>query len=156
MDLAGMKVGGNTVTAAQVSGVPVHVVPTLMTDTMHDATLDMKIVVGPDDVELKKKQMQTLVQQISKNSKYSEMKEADLEAIVKKQVDAGPAKAASGDEAKKTVDDMKAVEDALGKRIVDRLSGYGWSYGYPLYPYLPYGTPAWNDVSGVINSIYSY
>jgi hypothetical protein len=29
-----------------------------MTDTMHDAVLDMKIVVGPDEVALKKKQMQ--------------------------------------------------------------------------------------------------
>jgi len=26
-----------------------------MTNTMHDAKLDMKIVVGPDEVELKKK-----------------------------------------------------------------------------------------------------
>lgn len=82
MGLAGMKVGGNTVSAAQVSGVPVHVVPTLMTDSMHDAKLDMKIVVGPDEIELKKK-MQQLVQQVSKASKYSDMKEADLESIVK-------------------------------------------------------------------------
>lgn len=51
---------------------------------------------------------------------------------------------------------MKAVEDALGKRILDRLSGYGWSYGYPLYPYVPYGTPVWNDVAGIVNSIYTY
>ena len=115
----------------------------------------MSIVVGPDDISLKKK-MQQLVQQVSKASKYSDMKEADLEAIVKKQVLAGATKAASGDDAKKTVDDMKAVEDALGKRILDRLSGYGWSYGYPLYPYVPYGTPVWNDVSGIVNSIYTY
>ena len=124
MELPGMKVGGNTVTAAQVKGVPVHVVPTLMTDTMHDAKLDMKIVVGPDEVELKKKQLQQLVQQSSK--KYSDMKEGDLEAVVKKALLAEPPKAKDADEAKKTVDDMKAVEDALGKRILDRLSGYGW------------------------------
>ena len=55
MDLASMKVGGNTVSAAQVSGVPVHVVPTLMTDTMHAADMAMSIVVGPDDISLKKK-----------------------------------------------------------------------------------------------------
>ena len=45
-----------TVALAQTEGVPVHVVPTLMTDTKYDAKLDMKIVVGPDEVELKKKQ----------------------------------------------------------------------------------------------------
>jgi len=195
MELPNMKVGGNTVTAAQVKGVPVHVVPTLMTDTMHDAKLDMKIVVGPDEVELKKKQqlaqgvpvhvvptlmtdtmhdakldmkivvgpdeielkkkqLQQLVQQSSK--KYSDMKEGDLEAVVKKALLAEPAKAKSADEAKKTVDDMKAVEDALGKRILDRLSGYGWQYGYPLYPYVPYGSPAWTDVYGVLNPYYAY
>ena len=47
-------------------GVPVHVNPTLMSDGMIGADgtpvkLDMKIVVGPDEVELKKKQMQQLV-----------------------------------------------------------------------------------------------
>jgi len=36
-------------------GVPVHVNPVLARDTMGDAKLDMKILVGPDDVELKKK-----------------------------------------------------------------------------------------------------
>jgi hypothetical protein len=195
MELPNMKVGGNTVTAAQVKGVPVHVVPTLMTDTMHDAKLDMKIVVGPDEVELKKKQqlaqgvpvhvvptlmtdtmhdakldmkivvgpdeielkkkqLQQLVQQSSK--KYSDMKEGDLEAEVKKALLAEPAKAKSADEAKKTVDDMKAVEDALGKRILDRLSGYGWQYGYPLYPYVPYGSPLWTDVYGILNPYYAY
>jgi hypothetical protein len=56
MELKDMKVGGNTVSAVQISGVPVHVNPVLMTDTMHDAKLDMKIVVGPDEIELKKKQ----------------------------------------------------------------------------------------------------
>jgi hypothetical protein len=55
MELPNMKVGGNTVSAAQKQGVPVLVNPVLMTDTMHDAKLDMKIVVGPDEIELKKK-----------------------------------------------------------------------------------------------------
>ena len=135
-------------------GVPVHVVPTLMTDTMHDAKLDMKIVVGPDEVELKKKQLQQLVQQSSK--KYSDMKEGDLEAVVKKALLAEPPKAKDAADAKKTVDDMKAVEDALGKRILDRLSGYGWQYGYPLYPYVPYGSTVWTDVYGVLNPYYAY
>jgi len=62
MDLKNMKVGGNTVSAAQLQGVPVLVNPVLMTDTMHDAKLDMKIVVGPDEIELKKKQQQHLAQ----------------------------------------------------------------------------------------------
>ena len=84
------------------------------------------------------------------------MKEADLEGEVKKVLLAEPTKAASKDEAKKTVDDMKAVEDALGKRILDRLTGYGWQYGYPLYPYVPYGSPTWYDVYGIVNSIYGY
>ena len=156
LELPNMRVGGNPVSAAQKQGVPVHVNPSLMTDTMHDAKLDMKIVVGPDEVELKKKQMQQLVQQVSNHSKYSEMKETDLEQIVKKQILAGVTKQGSGEEAKKTLDEMKAVEDALGKRILDRLNGYGWVYGTPLYPYLPYGTPAYYDVAGLINSIYSY
>jgi len=39
----------------QAEGVPVHVNPVLARDTMGDAKLDMKILVGPDDVELKKK-----------------------------------------------------------------------------------------------------
>jgi len=34
-----------------------------MTDTMHDAKLDMKIVVGPDELELQKKKQQQLAQQ---------------------------------------------------------------------------------------------
>jgi hypothetical protein len=127
-----------------------------MTDTMHDAKLDMKIVVGPDEIELKKKQMQQLVQQVSKKTKYSEMKEADLEAIMKQHMLAEPAKATNVDEAKKTVDDAKAVEEALGKRILDRLNGYGWVYGYPLYPYVPYGSPLWYDLAYGINSIYAY
>lgn len=156
LELKDMKVGGNTVSAAQKQGVPVHVNPVLMTDTMHDAKLDMKIRVGPDDIELKKKQMQQLVQQISKKSKFSEMKESDLEEIMKKQMLAAPTKAASQDEAKKTLDDAKAVEEALGKRILDRLTGYGWVYGYPLYPYVPYGSPLWYDLSYGINSIYAY
>jgi len=89
MDLPNIKVGGNEVSVlqkkqklAQTEGVPVHVTPVLMTNTMHDAVLDMKIVVGPDEVELKKKQQQ-LVQQESKKSKYSEMKDADLQNLVK-------------------------------------------------------------------------
>merc|ERR1711965_691500 len=40
---------------ALAQGVPVHVNPVIARDTMGDAKLDMKILVGPDDVELKKK-----------------------------------------------------------------------------------------------------
>merc|ERR1712159_912230 len=35
---------------ALAQGVPVHVNPTVMRDTMGDATLDLKILVGPDEV----------------------------------------------------------------------------------------------------------
>lgn len=38
-------------------GVPVHVNPVLIRDTMGDAKLDMNMVVGPDDIELKKKSL---------------------------------------------------------------------------------------------------
>jgi hypothetical protein len=132
MDLPNIKVGGNEVSVlqkkqklAQTEGVPVHVQPVLMTNTMHDAKLDMKIVVGPDEVELKKKTQQ-LVQKESKKSKYTEMKDNDLQALVKKQIADGAKKEEKKDDAKKGLDELKAVEDALGKRILDRLTGYGW------------------------------
>ena len=47
-----MKNLTNTQSLAQ--GVPVHVNPVLMKDTMGDAKLDMHILVGPDEVELQK------------------------------------------------------------------------------------------------------
>jgi hypothetical protein len=43
-------------TNSLAQGVPVHVNPVIMKDTMGDAKLDMHILVGPDEVELKKKQ----------------------------------------------------------------------------------------------------
>merc|ERR1711908_183519 len=43
-------------TSSLAQGVPVHVNPVIMKDTMGDAKLDMHILVGPDEVELKKKQ----------------------------------------------------------------------------------------------------
>jgi len=93
---------------------------------MHNATLSLNMVLGPDEVALKKKQMHQLVQQISTQTKYSEMKESDLDAIMKAQILAGVKVAATPAEAKKTLDDMKAAEEAMGKRIIDRLSGSGW------------------------------
>ncbi len=45
-----------TVALAQVGGVPVLVNPVLMVDSMSDAKLAMNITVGPDAIELKKKQ----------------------------------------------------------------------------------------------------
>merc|ERR1719230_1574955 len=47
----------NLVTDKQVlaQGVPVHVNPVVAKDTMGDANLDMKILVGPDEVSLPKK-----------------------------------------------------------------------------------------------------
>tara|TARA_B110000305_G_C19272466_1_gene555178 strand:- start:336 stop:746 length:411 start_codon:yes stop_codon:yes gene_type:complete len=41
---------------ALAQGVPVHVNPVVMKDTMGDAKLDLKMLIGPDEVELKKKQ----------------------------------------------------------------------------------------------------
>lgn len=84
------------------------------------------------------------------------MKDNELEENIKSQILAGVKVAATPEEAKKTLDDMKAAEEAMGKRILDRLTGYGWSYGYPIYPYIPYGSPYYYDVSGYINSIYAY
>merc|ERR1712003_540832 len=52
-------VASNTTTNAPqalAQGVPVHVNPVIMKDTMGDAKLDLHILVGPDEVELKKKQ----------------------------------------------------------------------------------------------------
>merc|ERR1712046_233330 len=44
-----------TVALAQESGVPVHVNPVTLKDTMGDAKLNMKILVGPDEVALLEK-----------------------------------------------------------------------------------------------------
>ena len=63
LEFKDVPVGGDTVSFSQKKGVPVHVNPVLMTDTMGDATLGMKIVVGPDEVELKKKREQQQQQQ---------------------------------------------------------------------------------------------
>lgn len=84
------------------------------------------------------------------------MTEPELEEIMNKHMLAGVNKAATPEDAKKNVDDMKNVEEALGKRILDRLNGYGWTYGYPLYPYIPYGSPYYYDVARYVNSIYAY
>jgi len=123
---------------------------------MHDATLGMKIVVGPDEIELRKKKAQALVQKITKQNKYQDAKTEELQAKVKKQIQAGAQKAKSKEEAKETDEDMKAVEEALGKRILDRLNGYGWAYGYPIYPYVPYGSPDYDSIAGTIADIYAY
>jgi len=40
---------------AQTKGVPVYVNPVLARDTMGDANLDMKMLIGPDEVALPKK-----------------------------------------------------------------------------------------------------
>merc|ERR1711981_1167781 len=40
---------------AQQKGVPIYVNPVVARDTMGDATLDLKILVGPDEVALPKK-----------------------------------------------------------------------------------------------------
>merc|ERR1712216_985004 len=40
---------------AQQKGVPIYVNPVTASDTMGDATLDLKILVGPDEVALPKK-----------------------------------------------------------------------------------------------------
>jgi hypothetical protein len=47
----------NLVTDKQVlaQGVPVHVNPVVAKDTMGDATLDLKMLIGPDEVSLPKK-----------------------------------------------------------------------------------------------------
>merc|ERR1712046_34823 len=53
-----------TVALAQESGVPVHVNPVTLKDTMGEAKFDMKILVGPDEVALlKKKQQQAALAQ---------------------------------------------------------------------------------------------
>merc|ERR1712086_913050 len=44
-----------TVALAQASGVPVHVNPVTLKDTMGEAKLDMKMLIGPDEVEVAKK-----------------------------------------------------------------------------------------------------
>jgi len=40
---------------ALAQGVPVYVNPVIAKDTMGDATLDEKILIGPDEVALRKK-----------------------------------------------------------------------------------------------------
>jgi len=45
------------ITVALAQGVPVHVNPVTLKDTMGDAKLDMKILVGPDEVSASKKKV---------------------------------------------------------------------------------------------------
>jgi len=40
---------------ALAQGVPIYVNPVVASDTMGDATLDMKMLIGPDEVALPKK-----------------------------------------------------------------------------------------------------
>ena len=48
-----LNVSSNATKLAQ--GVPVHVNPVVLKDTLGEAKLDMKMLIGPDEVELKKK-----------------------------------------------------------------------------------------------------
>merc|ERR1719331_2449759 len=59
-----------TVALAEVgsSGVPVHVNPVVMKDTMADVKLGMEILVGPDELELRKKKQQAQVMAQKKGS----------------------------------------------------------------------------------------
>jgi len=51
-----------TVALAQTEGVPVLVNPVIQKDTMADAHIGMEILVGPDELELAKRNKQMLAQ----------------------------------------------------------------------------------------------
>ena len=51
---------------------------------------------------------------------------------------------------------MKAIGEALGKKVIDRLNVYGVPYGYPIYPYVPYTSPYYYDIVGAVNSAIVY
>jgi hypothetical protein len=40
--------------------------------------------------------------------------------------------------------------------VIDRLNVYGVPYGYPIYPYIPYGSPYYSDIVGIIASANAY
>lgn len=96
------------------------------------------------------------------------MKDDDLLNKVNKDLANAPKLAENKDDAKKTAEEMKVVEEAMGKRVLDRLTGapqyghnygpYGsgdfpyvappnpYNYGYPGYPYYyPVGGYGWGE-----------
>jgi len=96
------------------------------------------------------------------------LKDEDLINKVNKDLANAPKLAENKDDAKKTAEEMKVVEEAMGKRVLDRLTGapqyghnygpYGsgdfpyvapptpYNYGYPGYPYYyPVGGYGWGE-----------
>jgi len=67
------------------------------------------------------------------------MKDEELINKINKDLSSPPKLAENKDDAKKTAEEMKIIEEAMGKRVLDRLTGapqYGHNYG-------PYGSGDW-------------
>ena len=64
--------------------------------------------------------------------------------------------AATPDDAAKKDADLKKLGESLGKKVVDELTTYGVPYGYPVYPYVPYGSPYYSDIAGIVSSANAY
>ena len=93
--------------------------------------------------------------QLSDNS-FSQMSQSDLKALAEKKMSQEIKTAASPEEAKKQDAELKAIGEALGKSVTDRLNVYGVPYGYPIYPYVPYTSPYYSDIVGMTNSANGY
>lgn len=93
---------------------------------------------------------------LTENFSFAEMSQEDLKSMVDAQIAEGVSLAASKDDATKKDSEMKGVAEALGKKVIDRLNVYGVPYGYPIYPYIPYTSPYYYDIVGIVNSAVAY
>jgi hypothetical protein len=90
------------------------------------------------------------------------LKDDDLLKKVNEELKSPPKLAETKDDAKKTAEEMKVIEEAMGKRVLDRLGGapqYGHNYG-PYgsgdYPYAPLSSPYTYGGAGYGGAGYGY
>jgi len=80
----------------------------------------------------------------------------EVKSLVEKQMSEEIKAAATPEDAAKKDADLKKLGESLGKKVVDELTTYGVPYGYPVYPYVPYGSPYYSDIAGIVSSANAY
>jgi hypothetical protein len=80
----------------------------------------------------------------------------EVKSLVEKQMSEEIKAAATPEDATKKDADLKKLGESLGKKVVDELTTYGVPYGYPVYPYVPYGSPYYSDIAGIVGSANAY
>lgn len=80
----------------------------------------------------------------------------EVKSLIEKQMSEEIKAAATPEDATKKDADLKKLGESLGKKVVDELTTYGVPYGYPLYPYVPYTSPYYSDIAGIVSSANAY